>query len=272
MIKFLHLSWQNQINIPNDVSLDVISFASTISDSVDNGGEAEIIVVEIPATGDGDVLRSLPAIKVPDSVVIAESGILLSLKMTSAVIVFSVVISVTPIILVVVSLPLEMESESLLVDRLASVVDATGELSVVMVSVSSKEVASGIVVDVTSSSIEESVSEVGVFETSSDGAVERVVLGVVMAGSSVKITLEVGTSVEGLVSSALPSVIVKSVLVVDTNNGLVVDKVSGSVTPDTDVVVTESTEVIDSSLVVDIISVDEGGSGSLIMKTSFTVV
>ena len=243
MIKFLHLSWQNQINIPNDVSLDVISFASTISDSVDNGGEAEIIVVEIPATGDGDVLRSLPAIKVPDSVVRAKSGILLSVKMTSAVIVFSVVISVKPIILVVVSLPLEMESDSLLVDRLASVVDATGELSVVMMSVSSKEVTSGIVLDVARSRIEESITEVGVFESSSDGAVEIIVLSVVMAGSSVKIVLEVGISVGSLVSSALLSVIVKSVLVVDNNNGLVVDIFSGSMVPN--VLVTESTDETD---------------------------
>ena len=221
----------------------MISFASTISDSVDNGGEAEIIVVEIPATGDGDVLRSLPAIKVPDSVVIAESGILLSLKMTSAVIVFSVVISVKPIILVVVSLPLEMESDSLLVDRLASVVDATGELSVVMMSVSSKEVTSGIVLDVARSRIEESITEVGVFESSSDGAVEIIVLSVVMAGSSVKIVLEVGISVGSLVSSALLSVIVKSVLVVDNNNGLVVDIFSGSMA--SNVLVTESTDETD---------------------------
>ena len=221
----------------------MISFASTISDSVDNGGEAEIIVVEIPATGDGDVVRSLPAIKVPDSVVIAESGILLSLKMTSAVIVFSVVISVKPIILVVVSLPLEMESDSLLVDRLASVVDATGELSVVMMSVSSKEVTSGIVLDVARSRIEESITEVGVFESSSDGAVEIIVLSVVMAGSSVKIVLEVGISVGSLVSSALLSVIVKSVLVVDNNNGLVVDIFSGSMVPN--VLVTESTDETD---------------------------
>ena len=221
----------------------MISFASTISDSVDNGGEAEIIVVEIPATDDGDVVRSLPAIKVPDSVVRAKSGILLSVKMTSAVIVFSVVISVTPIILVVVSLPLEMESDSLLVDRLASVVDATGELSVVMMSVSSKEVTSGIVLDVARSRIEESITEVGVFESSSDGAVEIIVLSVVMAGSSVKIVLEVGISVGSLVSSALLSVIVKSVLVVDNNNGLVVDIFSGSMVPN--VLVTESTDETD---------------------------
>ena len=221
----------------------MISFASTISDSVDNGGEAEIIVVEIPATGDGDVVRSLPVIKVPDSVVRAKSGILLSVKMTSAVIVFSVVISVKPIILVVLSLPLEMESDSLLVDRLASVVDATGELSVVMMSVSSKEVTSGIVLDVARSRIEESITEVGVFESSSDGAVEIIVLSVVMAGSSVKIVLEVGISVGSLVSSALLSVIVKSVLVVDNNNGLVVDIFSGSMVPN--VLVTESTDETD---------------------------
>lgn len=69
-----------------------------------------------------------------------------------------------------------------------------------------------------------------------------IVLSVVMAGSSIKITLEVGVSVGELVSSALPSVVVKSVLVVDTNNGLVVDKFSGSAIPNIDVVVTESTE------------------------------
>ena len=45
-----------------------------------------------------------------------------------------------------------------------------------------------------------------------------IVLSVVMAGSSIKITLEVGVSVGELVSSALPSVVVKSVLVVATNN------------------------------------------------------
>ena len=69
-----------------------------------------------------------------------------------------------------------------------------------------------------------------------------IVLSVVMAGSSIKITLEVGVSVGELVSSALPSVVVKSVLVVATNNGLVVDKFSGSDIPNIDVVVTESTE------------------------------
>ena len=125
---------------------------------------------------------------------------------------------------------------------------------------------------VASSSIEESVSKVGVFESSSDGAVEMIVLSVVMAGSSVKITLEFGVSVGELVSSALLSVIVKSVLFVDTNNGLVVDKFSGSVIPNIDVVVTESTEGKDGSLVVDMISVDESRSGSLVIITSFTVV
>ena len=92
-----------------------------------------------------------------------------------------------------------------------------------------------------------------------------IVLSVVMAGSSIKITLEVGVSVGELVSSALPSVVVKSVLVVATNNGLVVDKFSGSVIPNIDVVVTEST-------VVDIISVDESRSGSLVIEISFPVV
>ena len=62
------------------------------------------------------------------------------------------------------SLSLEIKLDSTVVDKLASAVDATGELAVVMVSVSSKEVASGIVVDVALSSIEESVSEVDVFE------------------------------------------------------------------------------------------------------------
>ena len=91
-----------------------------------------------------------------------------------------------------------------------------------------------------------------------------IVLSVVMAGSSIKITLEVGVSVGELVSSALPSVVVKSVLVVDTNNGLVVDKFLGLAIPNIDVVVTEST-------VVDMIFVDESRSGSLVIKTSFTV-
>ena len=216
----------------------MISLASTISDSVDKVGEEGILDVEIPVTGDDGVVRSVS--KVAESVVRAESRLLLSVEIASVVRLFSVVISIKPIILVVASLSLDIELDSLVVDELAPAGDATDELADVRVSVSSKEVASGIVVDMTSSNIEESVSEVGVFETSSDGAVERDVLSVVMAESSVKIVLEVGTSVEGLVSSALPSVIVKSVLVVDTNNGLVVDKVSGSVT--LDVLVTESTD------------------------------
>ena len=70
-----------------------------------------------------------------------------------------------------------------------------------------------------------------------------IVLSVVMAGSSVKIVLEVGISVGNLVSSALLSVIVKSVLVVDNNNGLVVDIFSGSMVPN--VLVTESTDETD---------------------------
>ena len=248
----------------------MISFASTISDSVDKVGEEGILDVEIVMTDDDGVVRSV--FKVAESVVTAESGLLISVKIASVVMLFSVVISIKSIILVVASLSLEIELDSTVVDKLASAVDATGELAVVMVSVSSKEVASGIIVGVASSSIEESVSKVGVFESSSDGAVEMIVLSVVMAGSSVKITLEFGVSVGELVSSALLSVIVKSVLFVDTNNGLVVDKFSGSVIPNIDVVVTESTEGKDGSLVVDMISVDESRSGSLVIITSFTVV
>ena len=224
------------MNVPKPVSSEMVSFASTVSDSVDKVGEEEILDVEIPVTGDDDVVRSVS--KVAESVVRSKSGLLLSVKIASVVMIFSVVISLKPIILVVASLSLGIELDSTVVDKIGSAVDATDELAVVMVTVSSKEVASGIVVDVTSSSIDESVSEVGVVKTSSDGAVERDVLSVVMAGSSGKIVLEVGTSVGALVSSALLSVIVKSVLIVDTNNGLVVDKVSGSATPDTDVVVT----------------------------------
>merc|ERR1712018_202102 len=114
-----------------------------------------------------------------------------------------------------------------------------------MVSVSSKEVASGILLDVGRSSIEELISEVGAFESAADGAVEIIVLSVVMAWSSVEIVLDVGISVGSLVSSALCSVIVKSVLVEDTNNGLVVDIFSGSMIPNTDVLVTESTDDTD---------------------------
>ena len=224
---------------------EVIAFASTISRSVDNGVEEEITDVEIPVNSDGDVVRSLTVIDSPDSVVRTKSGLPLSVEMDSVVIVCSVVISVKPIILVVVSLPLGMELDSLIVDRLSSIVDATGELSVVMVSVSSKEVASGIVLDVGRSSIEELISEVGAFESAADGAVEIIVLSVVMAWSSVEIVLDVGISVGSLVSSALCSVIVKSVLVEDTNNGLVVDIFSGSMIPNTDVLVTESTDDTD---------------------------
>ena len=224
------------MNLPKPVSSEMVSFASTVSDSVAKVGEEEILDVEIPVPGDDDVVRSVS--KVAESVVRSKSGLLLSVKIASVVMIFSVVISIKPIILVVASLSLGIELDSTVVDKIGSAVDATDELAVVMVTVSSKEVASGIVVDVTSSSIDESVSEVGVVKTSSDGAVERDVLSVVMAGSSGKIVLEVGTSVGALVSSALLSVIVKSVLIVDTNNGLVVDKVSGSATPDTDVVVT----------------------------------
>ena len=140
----------------------MISFASTISDSVDKVGEEGILDVEILMTDDDGVVRSV--FKVAESVVKAESGLLLSVKIASVVMLFSVVISIKSIILVVASLSLEIELDSTVVDKLASAVDATGELAVVMVSVSSKEVASGIVVDVASSSIEESVSEVDVFE------------------------------------------------------------------------------------------------------------
>lgn len=140
----------------------MISFASTISDSVDKVGEEGILDVEILMTDDDGVVRSV--FKVAESVVKAESGLLLSVKIASVVMLFSVVISIKSIILVVASLSLEIESDSTVVNKLPSAVDATGELAVVMVSVSSKEVASGIVVDVASSSIEESVSEVDVFE------------------------------------------------------------------------------------------------------------
>ena len=140
----------------------MISFASTISDSVDKVGEEGILDVDIPVTDDDGVVRSV--FKVAESVVKAESGLLLSVKIASVVMLFSVVISIKPIMLVVASLSLEIKLDSTVVDKLASAVDATGELAVVMVSVSSKEVASGIVVDVASSSIEESVSEVDVFE------------------------------------------------------------------------------------------------------------
>ena len=140
----------------------MISFASTISDSVDKVGEEGILDVDIPVTGDDGVVRSV--FKVAESVVKAESGLLLSVKIASVVMLFSVVISIKSIILVVASLSLGIELDSTVVDKRASAVDATGEQAVVMVSVSSKEVASGIVVDVASSSIEESVSEVDVFE------------------------------------------------------------------------------------------------------------
>ena len=140
----------------------MISFASTKSDSVDKVGEEGILDVEIPVTGDNDVVRSVS--KLAESVIRAESRLLLSVEIASVVMLFSVVISIKSIILVVASLSLEIKLDSTVVDKLASAVDATGELAVVMVSVSSKEVASGIVVDVASSSIEESVSEVDVFE------------------------------------------------------------------------------------------------------------
>ena len=150
------------MNLPKPVSSEMVSFASTVSDSVDKVGEEEILDVEIPVTGDDDVVRSVS--KVAESVVRSKSGLLLSVKIASVVMIFSVVISIKPIILAVVSLSLGIELDSTVVDKLAPAVETTDELVVVMVSVSSKEVASGIFVDVASSSIEESVSEVDVFE------------------------------------------------------------------------------------------------------------
>ena len=131
------------MNLPKPVSSEMVSFSSTVLDSVDKVGEEEILDGEIMVTGDDDVVRSV--IKVAESVVRAESGLLSSIKIFSVVVIFSVIISIKSMILVVASLSLDIELESTVVDTLSSAVDATDELAVVMESASSKEVATGMV-------------------------------------------------------------------------------------------------------------------------------